>query len=229
MQLTDGIIKTNLVWAIETQRRKLSDPTDPLKGRLQLKEWIECLADKKVSFSHAARKHQLLKHIPCELPPAPDPRVVGLLVQDGKTGFVNPLHTNVSARGWSVSKNYLPFRVGHIQDSLIRLLAAAGIGLENSVPEMVGFAIEEQLNEYANGSSMHIAGLISIIDAINGKSNNLFARACSVVMPSDDKFVAVDSIGIKLNAFVREFGEPSLLLCTSDFVMPDEACSPYCR
>lgn len=222
MQLTDGIIKTNLVWAIETQRRRLADPLDPRKGRLQFKEWIKRLADEKVSFSDAARDHQFLTHFPNELPAAADPRVVGLLVQDGKTGFVNPLHSNVSDRGWSVSKNYLPFHAGHIQDSLIRLLDAAGVGLENTVPELVGFSIEEQLNEYANGSSMHIAGLISIIDAINGKSNNLFARACAVVMPSDDKFVAVDSIGVKLSAFVREFREPSMLLCTSDFVMPEE-------
>ena len=144
-----------------------------------------------------------------------------MLVKEGREGFVTPLRTRKNPMGWKISRSYLPFEAGHIQDALVRLLDASAIGLEQSVPELCGFSIEEDLNEFASGSSMHIAGLLSVVDAMNGHSAEEFSCACAVVMPEDDNLSSVDSIDVKLTAFAREYGKASLLVCHPDYEVPE--------
>jgi len=146
-----------------------------------------------------------------------NPRVVGLLVNDAieQTGFVNPLIVKRDQKEWKCS-HYLPFRAGHIQDALFRLLEKSGHSLEEWTPELVLFSIEEELNHRSGGSSMTLAALLAIVDAFNDKDSSLFRCACCLVEPVGDEITSVGSIEEKLNGFIREYGRGSLLVRRSD-------------
>ncbi|HMO12698.1 MAG TPA: hypothetical protein PKD64_12560 [Pirellulaceae bacterium] len=58
-----------------------------------------------------------------------------------------------------------------------------------------------------------IAGLLAIVDSINGKANDLFAAACACVSPTVDNWLEPSkSTRTKLKALEREIGSGSLLI-----------------
>lgn len=66
---------------------------------------------------------------------------------------------------------------------------------------------------------MNIAGLLALIDAWNGYQGigeDLLRCACSLVKPCGAELTAVGSITEKLDAFEREFGGGSLVVCTAE-------------
>ena len=100
-------------------------------------------------------------------------------------GFVTQVQAQRSRFGWSVSDE-LPFKVGHIQDALTKLLRSSGVSLDSIIPEAHPFEVSDSLGQAANGSSMNIAGLLALIDAWNGYQGigeDLLRCACSLVKP----------------------------------------------
>ncbi len=220
-RITQGRLRTNPVWTLQAFIQKASlDEKDSKRLRAKIFKWVAAREDEGFHFSPLARSHPLFEghQWRCEL--LDEPRVVGLLVNNRSQGFVNPLITKRSSSGWRVTRNYLPFHVEQIQDALIKTLQESGLSLTQSVPELIGFSIQEQLNELSSGESMHIAGLLSVIDSMNFHHCDLFARACAIVMPQGNDLVPVDSIITKLDAFEREYGSASLLVAPQGFKIP---------
>ena len=154
----------------------------------------------------------------------PKTRVVGLVVDksDPKTGFVHPLHVDVDLERnrQEVSPN-LPFRPEHIQDGLAALLKSSGS--VEGVPELFSFKINDQLGIRSDGSSMDIAALLAIVDAIGKQRSPLLRRACAIIEPEkgldqDSVFRSVGGVTAKLRAFEREYGDTGSLLvrCPTD-------------
>lgn len=80
----------------------------------------------------------------------------------------------------------LPFKVGHIQDALMKLVHSSGVSVDSVIPEAYPFAISDSLGQSPHGSSMNIAGLLAVIDAWNeyqGVDEDPLRCACSLVKP----------------------------------------------
>ncbi len=148
----------------------------------------------------------------------PVPSVVGFLVDDSTTAWVIPLEVEPSPSGWSVDSN-LPIRPPTVlQDMLTRVVLALGLPQGGAVPERFAFDVRERLGRRSYGSrydshgeSMHVAGLLAVIDRQNCHPP-LLRRACSVVQPHRDHLGPVGSIPQKLSAFRRECGRGTLLV-----------------
>jgi hypothetical protein len=145
----------------------------------------------------------------------PSPGVVGFVVDDSlATAWLVLLDVEPS-RTWSVDSN-LPIRPPTmLQDMLIRLILSLGLPQAGAVPERFAFEVRERLGRRSYGPSMHIAGLLAVIDRQNSYPA-LLRRACSVVQPHRDRLVPVGSIPQKLAAFRRECGRGTLLVCPAD-------------
>lgn len=222
-KITPGRVRTNLGWSIEKHRLQIADPFDPERSRKRLQLWIKLLESKGIRFSKWIRS-QYLSGVELESGYAALPRVVGLLVDRSSGsdyGLVNPLIAeHLSDSEWSVHPSYLPFQVGQLQDCLFKLLSEIGLSGGGELPELIAFSVVENLNERSEGQSMDIAGLLAIVDAMNGKTSPLFQCACAIVQPDGIRLSSVDSAELKLEAFRREFGQASLLVCGSRFVIP---------
>lgn len=135
--------------------------------------------------------------------------VVGLVVDESKFGLVTQLKICPSST-WEIAVE-LPFRQAQIQSLLLRLVNEAGI--DEGLPELLAFKISDTLCECILGDSMDIACLLAIVDAANGNKHELLSAAAAVVLPlSGINLRRSESVKIKLNAFVREFGRGSLLV-----------------
>ena len=69
------------------------------------------------------------------------------------------------------------------------------------------------------GSVIHLAALLAILDELSGRRSPLLGSACSLVwMPEggSGRFQAVDQVRTKLEAFERELGSGTLLICASE-------------
>ncbi len=229
LRVTPGRLRSNPAWTSDAFFKNAS--LEPGSNFKQLKstfhKWIYDREQEGYLFSTCARQHKVLEGYSWQSQLPPDPRVVGLVVDTQATdprnkGFVNPLLTTRSSSGWRVTKNYLPFHPEQIQDALFQVLQASGLSLNNLVPEIIGFSIREELNVWTNGDSMIVAGLLSVIDTMNGNKSELFSKACAVVMPQDDRLVKVESLDVKLAAFAREYGKASLLVAPINFQVPEE-------
>lgn len=217
IKLTEGKVLTNPIWALSIQAERANE-YNLYDFQLSLWKWLKLLESKNIRFPARVKQEYLylLPNAELEAYSPPNYRVIGLVVEhnsvtDKKIGLVNPLIVNINSRGWVVSHT-LPFQAGHIQDCLYRLLRESGLSIEDRVPELTGFSIREQLNELPTGSSMHVAGLIAVIDALNGKKSNLFRSVCAIVKPVENRLESVESIDTKLKGFRREYGKGSLLI-----------------
>jgi tetratricopeptide (TPR) repeat protein len=148
----------------------------------------------------------------------PRPGIVGVVV-DRRSGnaWIAPLAARPEEEKWSVAPT-LPFNSEQLQTLLMRLMHALELPRMAAVPERLAFAIDDRLGERASGTSMHIAGLLSVVAAANKKTstdkNSLLHRVCAMVEPdgSGDELRAVSEIDTKLTAFVREMGQGTLLI-----------------
>lgn len=228
LRITPGRLRTNPVWALNAFLHNASLEEKDFR-RLKKKLWLWVSNREKEGFlySQRAREHRLLRDFAWNSELPKQPRVVGLLVRRSLE-LATPLTTSRSHRGWIVQPNYLPFHSEQIQDALIKTLREAAFSLTHLVPELIGFSIQETLGELSTGDSMDVAGLLSVVDAMNGHSSSLLAKACAIVKPLGEKLVRVDSVEAKLNAFCREFGGASLLIAPEDFEVSDclAACAP---
>ncbi len=217
IKLTDGKVLTNPIWALSIQAERANE-YNLYDFQLSLWKWLKLLESKNIRFPARIKQEYLylLPNSELEAYSPPNHRVIGLVVEhnsitDQKVGLVNPLIVNINSRGWVVSHT-LPFQAGHIQDCLYRLLRESGLSIVDRVPELTGFSIREQLNELPTGSSMHVAGLIAVIDALNGKKSDLFRSVCAIVKPVENRLESVESIDTKLKGFRREYDKGSLLI-----------------
>jgi hypothetical protein len=150
--------------------------------------------------------------------------VVGVVVDRYSPAvWVTPLVARRS-ESWSVAGN-LPIKPAAVlQDLLVRLLHGLGLPQAGAIPERLAFALEDRLGLSSGGASMHVAGLLAVLDAANG-GPKLLRRACAVVQPAGDALAEVGSAGRKLDAFRREHGRGTLLVCApgSDAAAPFRA------
>ena len=195
-------------------------PFDPLGSQQRLYQWALKEEDRGARFpTHSQHQFFYLLDI-ITMKQSNSPRVVGLLVNNETksgepVGLVTPLKARRSENGWQIGHS-LPFHAGHIQDALFNLLKESGQQIKDKVPELVAFEISENLKEPANGTSMHVSGLLAIIDVLNDCKANIFESACTVVEIDKDKMIAVGGIKAKLEAFVREYQHGSLLVRHSE-------------
>ncbi len=157
------------------------------------------------------------------LPGPPPPRVLGLVVKDGRDGLVLPLHAQeASGEGWPIDET-LPFRAGPVLDLLVRLVRGAGFPPAGLLPERLAFAFANPLGHWAYGNSMTVAAVLAILDALGGRRAELLRGACAVVEPADgDSLASVRHIQPKLEAVRREYGGGSLLIAPSQCPELDE-------
>ena len=139
------------------------------------------------------------------------PRVVGLVLDTArKVGFVNPLIAKASDH-WNCIR-LLPFSAQAIEH-LFLSVCSHFIAEEGLVPERFGFTLSGELRENCTGSSMDVAGLLAVFDALSDHQHPLLNAACAVVEPAGEwNLEPVKHIDEKLAAFVREYGRGSLLV-----------------
>ena len=216
--------KTNPVWCYnEFLRRQNAKHVNPRKTQSGLASWIEQAQDLGVRFpSNLWEELFCFVASPHWEKPAERPRVIGVLRSRGSgsnepTGFVTQVRAKSSSL-WSVTDG-LPFKVGHIQDAFSKLIQIPGSSLEMIVPEAKPFEISDSLGQTPTGSSINIAGLLAVIDAWNGfKGTDLgdpLRCACAIVKPSGKALVPVGGICEKLDAFHRECGFGSMVVCAT--------------
>jgi tetratricopeptide (TPR) repeat protein len=139
--------------------------------------------------------------------------VVGLVVDESNIGLVTQLRLSPST-SWEISVE-LPFRQAQIQSLLLRLVNE--VGIDEGLPELLAFKISDTLCEGMHGDSMDIACILAIVDAANGSKHELLSAVAAVVLPlAGVNLKRSESVRIKLNAFVREFGRGSLLVRMRD-------------
>ncbi|MEX1027514.1 MAG: hypothetical protein WD049_05840 [Candidatus Paceibacterota bacterium] len=218
-------VRTNPVWSYREYRRRQSEAgLDSRTLQMKLADWINRAQEQGVRFPRNLWEGTFC-HCPApewKQPDAP-PRIVGLLRASGASlrqaeGFVTPIQARRSNYGWQVSDG-LPFKVGHIQDALRKLVRSSGMSVASVIPESHPFELSDSLGQAASGSSMNIAGLLAVIDAWNdyqGTEKDLLRSACSLVKPTETELTAVGSIEEKLTAFERELGCGSLVVCTDE-------------
>jgi len=214
-----GFALTNPVLSLQIEQRRWS-PFDPLLVQQGLVDCLRQNEENGVRFPDHVRQNFFFLLDEVELKAYVEPRVVGLLIDrdsnaSHSTGLVTPIFAKESPRGWNVG-NSLPFHAGHIQDALFRLLVQSGQQVSDKIPELISFEISERLNEPTSGTSMHIAGLLAVVDAFNENNTPILSCSCAVVEPIENELKAVGSIKTKLDAFLREYGSGSLLIRHAD-------------
>jgi hypothetical protein len=214
----EGILLTNQVYVLQTFGPVVSGGVGGL---------LEDLRELKVNLSAAATKYLAAQGLEVSARTAPRPvvpGVVGLIHRrtDGM-GFVTPLAARL-ANEWYVAPN-LPFGAADLREALTRLLHAAGMDLADLHTEFFAFDVRDLAGFSPDGTSMTIAGLLAILVAVAGDPKGVFRAACSIVQPGEAdtlSTVAQESIGIKLEAFVREYEGGSLLVRPSRCPEADE-------
>lgn len=203
----EGVLLTNPVYALQTFGPIAHGGLGGLLADFQ---------EMKVNLSATATKyladHGLVGTPGSDTRPS-DPGVVGLIYRRDGIGFVTPLVASL-ADDWYVAPN-LPFRASDLRNALTRLLQAAGTAVADLYSEFFAFDVRDLAGFSPDGPSMTIAGLLATLVAVAGDPNGLFRAACVIVQPGEADAlctVAEDSIGIKLQAFVREYEEGSLLV-----------------
>ncbi|QDV11495.1 hypothetical protein CA51_13590 [Rosistilla oblonga] len=217
--------KTNPVWCYNEFIQKEKAKNRGARGlQVRLANWISKAQAEGVRFPHELwREFFCLTPPPVWQPPMERPGVIGLLKGDHggldqPTGFATQISAADSSEGWQAYR--LPFQSHHIEDALSRLLHAAHVDLDAVVPEARAFTITDSLKQSPQGSSINIAALLAVIDTWNdngrGKEPDLLRCCCSFVKPKDNLLKSVGSIRIKLDAFIREYGHGSLVVCTTE-------------
>ncbi len=143
--------------------------------------------------------------------------VVGLAVDHKKkVGLVTPL-TAKPHNEWGAANN-LPFNGNRIEQLLDDLLDAY---LEEwSLPEVYAFHFSDTLRHGLEGMSMNFAALLAVIDQVNDQPAVFNFSSAVIASEIDGSLSSVGSVSLKLDAFVREYGNRGTLLvrCADDDV-----------
>jgi len=95
----------------------------------------------------------------------------------------------------------------------------------NGLPERFAFSIDGLMNENVHGPSMTATGFLAILDAAHSETrftgashagHPLLSAATAVVQREGDRLRPVAGEHVKVQAFIREFGRGTLLVCASD-------------
>jgi hypothetical protein len=214
--MNDAMIRTN---PVEYLRRKLKEwlraPLGAVQAPGRLAGQLKVLRERGIvlppeSLCDLANRAGL----PVPPPgPLPEPGVVGLIVDEREgCGFVTPLRAE---RGrWHVP-HYFPFQAVDLQKLLLRLIHALRLACDGVVPERLSFTLSDGLEEWSRGDSMHVAGLLAILDEVAGRSP-LLRRVCALVEPDGECLRPVGMIRQKLDGFRRECGVGTLLVYHPD-------------
>lgn len=211
---SEALARSNPVRFLEVVLRGEGDHLDPLRRRAV----AAALDGHGVALPDSLRAELHLPRDPER--PVPRPGVVGLLVAEVHseiTGLVCPLIA-VRSEVWRLPA-YLPFGSDDLQRSLGSVMRHSGEDLAGVVPEALAFEFSAPELGYMSGRSMDVAALLAILDELSGHQSPLLRAACSLVwMPEggSGRFQAVDQVRSKLEAFERELGRGSLLLCASE-------------
>ena len=214
--LSESRIRTNPVQALRTLATDHFCSRNAEKSRRFLAGKIEHWLTQRVSFpQHAVTTLQGDGWLPeeCATGTSTSPRVVGLVIdRDSGLGLVNPIGVT-EAGGWACDR-LLPFSARAIEYLFLqvcRLLVAD----EAVVPERYGFALASSLKENCTGNSMDVAGVLAAFDALSRFQVPEFSAACAVVEPCGESGLEpVKFVDRKLSAFIREYGQGSLLVCS---------------
>lgn len=145
----------------------------------------------------------------------PEPRVIGLAVDDSPTGHVFPLRPVRADDYWNVDGR-LPFGHADILDVLTELVQVSGVAEKWSVPERVAFRFENATGLGARGESMTIAAVLAVLDCMTGFGLPLLRAATAVAqLAPGGALKAVGDIDAKLEAATRECGQLSLIICAT--------------
>ena len=163
---------------------------------------------------------RLAYDVPLRTPPRSG--VVGLVVDprtDPPLGLVTRLVVE-PAQDWHVDRE-LPFDAHRLQDVLARLLRSSGVQHACALPERFAFEVRCERVGEMQGPSMDVAALLAMLDGLDGHRHPILRAACSVVQEqctdaADGALVAVEHADAKLEAFRREIGLGSLLVCSAD-------------
>lgn len=145
--------------------------------------------------------------------------IVGLVVDphsDPPIGLVTRLEARRAAQ-WQV-EDHLPLNAGRLADLLARLHRASGLQIDGALPERFAFELHaERVGEIA-GPSMDIAALLALLDGLDSHRHPILRAACSLVQErqrgaDDGELVSVEHHAQKLEAFRREIGRGTLLVC----------------
>jgi len=147
--------------------------------------------------------------------------VVGLVVDlhsDPPIGLVTRLSAR-PAQEWTVDRD-LPLDANRLADLLARLHRAGGVQIDSALPERFAFELRAESVGVMAGPSMDIAALLALLDGLDGHRHPLLRAACSLVQEAQrggegGELVAVEHHAEKLEAFRREIGRGSLLVCPS--------------
>jgi len=214
----EGLWHTNPVWCIDRLlvdwgRKDRSWVDQPERLPALLRSLLAQGIRLPTEALHRWEKAGLLDSTDCygDQDDPPSPGVVGLVVDhSSEIAWVVPFEIEPS-HTWSVDSN-LPIRPPTVlQDMLIRVVKALGLPQGRSIPERFAFDVRERLGRRSYGPSMHIAGLLAVIDRQNNHPD-LLRRACAVVQPDGDRLVPVGGLDQKLRAFRRECGNGTLLV-----------------
>ncbi|HVA49613.1 MAG TPA: hypothetical protein VNH11_24825 [Pirellulales bacterium] len=145
----------------------------------------------------------------------PEPRIIGLAIDESRTGHVFPLRPLRDQDYWSVDGK-LPFNHEDILDVLTALLQASGVAETWTVPERFAFRFENLTGLRARGESMTIAAALAVLDCMTGFGLPLLRAAAVVVqLEPGGRLKAVGDVRAKLDAANRECGQLSLIICAS--------------
>lgn len=211
--VTDGDIRTNPVWSFRRLAHGVWDERNPLASQETLGSLLRHWKAEQISLPAGAVR-QLVKDQ--WVPPdavvdqeEPGCRVVALgAVAESRTGLAVPLEAKPSSR-WHISRS-LSVRAHDVKKALTRLIRSSAVKCnDRALPR---FHIDENLRREIEASAV-IPAALAVIDELNGRSSELLRRACAVVEPADESSLrSVASITEKLEAFVREYEEGSLLV-----------------
>lgn len=153
--------------------------------------------------------------------------VVGLVVDlrtEPPVGLVTRLRAR-PMREWRVDRE-LPLDAHRLSDLLARLHHAGGVQLDAGLPERFAFELRAESVGQIAGPSMDIAALLALLDGLDGHRHPLLRAACSLAQEAQrggerGNFVAVEHYAEKLDAFRREIGHGSLLVCPTSIDAAD--------
>ncbi len=209
---SEALARSNPVRFLEVVLRGEEGHLDPLRRRAA----AVALQQHGVALPERVRSEL---HLPSP-PEEPRPGVVGLLVAEvhGEIcGLVCPLGAR-RAEVWRLPV-FLPFGSDDLQRGLGSVMRHSGQDLAGVVPEALAFEFTAPELGHMSGRSMDVAALLAILDELSGRRCPLLGAACSLVwMPEggSGRFQAVDQVRTKLEAFERELGRGTLLICASE-------------
>ena len=90
----------------------------------------------------------------------------------------------------------------------------------NGLPERFAFKMEGTLAEPVKGPSMTVAGFLAMLDGAH-EHHPLLKAATAVLQRDGDRLCPVEGERVKVEAFLREIGHGSLLVCASEDLARD--------